>query len=162
MEQALQVVHQRHVVIGAAAKAQFRGDVQPRHPRQLGDEAIHAGVQRVHRRHHLHERFAEAREIPVGDLLLGAKAVAPPAGVGRVRRPVRIEVVDPSVGAVVNRQPEDRHVVGVHHAVDEADPHPVRDHPRGPLGHLRKPFGAHARDRPAPRRSAARGSPGGS
>ena len=42
-----------------------------------------------------------------------------------------VEVVEPAVGAVVDGEPEDRHVVGVHHAVHEAHRLPVRDQHRG-------------------------------
>ena len=38
-------------------------------------------------------------------------------------------------GPVIDRLARDRHVVGVHHAVDEADVHPLRDQRRLPLGH---------------------------
>ena len=40
-------------------------------------------------------------------------------------------ITDPAVGAVVDGQAEDRQVVGVHHPVDEADPLPLDDQPRG-------------------------------
>ena len=76
------------------------------------------------------------------DLRLVAEPVAPALRVRRVRRPVEVEVVDPAVRPVVDREPEDRHVVGVHDAVDEADAHPVRDHARGPLADLGEPVGA--------------------
>ena len=62
---------------------------------------------------------------------------------GRVPVPVRIEVVDPAVRTVVDRQAQDRHVVGVHHAVDEADAHPAGNHARGSFCRPVRPLLAH-------------------
>ena len=76
------------------------------------------------------------REIPDGDLRLGAEAVAPGARVGGIRGPVEVEVLKPAVGPVVDGQAEYRHIVGVEHAVDEPDPHPLDDERHGAFGHL--------------------------
>jgi hypothetical protein len=51
--------------------------------------------------------------------------------VGVVADVVDVEGFHEAEGAVVERQAEDRHIVGVHHAVHEADRLPVRDHARG-------------------------------
>ena len=50
-------------------------------------------------------------------------------------------VVQEAVGAVVDGQPEDRHIIGVHHAVREAYRLPVGDQRRGAIHHIVKPQG---------------------
>ena len=85
------------------------------------------------------QRIGELHEVPLRDLRLVAVAVAPPLRVGGVRRPVRIVALEPAVRAVVDGQPEDRHVVGVHHAVHEADAHPVGDQRGGAAADLFEP-----------------------
>ncbi len=84
----------------------------------------------------LHEGVGQLQQVPVGHLGLGAVAVAEGPGVGGVRRPVGVEALEPPVGPVVDREAEDRHVVGVQHAVHEADAHPVHHQRRRALGYL--------------------------
>lgn len=52
---------------------------------------------------------------------------------------VRLPVVEKAEGAVVERQAEKRHVIGVHHAVGEADGLPAGDKPRGSRDNVTKP-----------------------
>jgi hypothetical protein len=47
--------------------------------------------------------------------------------IGVVADVAGVEGFHETEGAVVQRQAEDGHVVGIHHAVHEADRHPVRD-----------------------------------
>ncbi len=78
---------------------------------------------------HLHlgrEGLGEGGEVPVGDGHLVAEAVAA-AVVGVVADVVGVEVVEEGVGAEVEGDAEDRHVVGVHHAVAEAVGLPAGD-----------------------------------
>ena len=77
------------------------------------------------------QRLTEPGHVPQPDAGLVAERVAPLAGVGGVGGPAEIEVVDPAVRPVVDGEPEQRHVVGVHDAVHEADRLPVRDQARG-------------------------------
>jgi hypothetical protein len=84
--------------------------------------------------------IAEAsRQVPPRHLHLLAEAVAAPAGVGGVGRPLRIVVVDPAVRTVVDGEAEDRQVVGVHHPMHETHAHPVRDGLGRALAHLAEP-----------------------
>jgi hypothetical protein len=54
-----------------------------------------------------------------------------------------VVLVHEGAGAVVDGLARDGHVVGVHHAVDEAHRHPVGDEPGLPLGHgAQEPHGA--------------------
>ena len=50
--------------------------------------------------------------------------------------------IDKAVGAVIQRQAKQRHVVGVHHPVTEARRLPFGNQPRGAAHHLGKQFGA--------------------
>ena len=75
------------------------------------------------------QRLGEPREVPLGDDRLVAVGVAP----GLVDRAVdrrRVEGVHEGARAVVDGLARDRHVVGVHHPVDEADQHPPGDQRR--------------------------------
>ena len=100
----------------------------PASPPGLGQRRVDAALYRsstaLQRRDAVEQRAAarcaSRREVPVCHRRLLAEAVAAALGVGDVRRPVRIERLEPAVRAVVDGQAEDRHVVGVHHAVHEA------------------------------------------
>ncbi len=53
---------------------------------------------------------------------------------------IGVEGVDEAVRAVVDRQAEDRHVVGVQHAMAETDALPLRDQACGAARHLLEQF----------------------
>ena len=95
------------------------------------DEPVEPCLQRRRRVEQRRERAGKRTRFHCAIRRLLAEAIAAATGVGGVRRPVRIEVVEPAVRTVVDGEPEDRHVVGVHHAVHEADAHPLDDHARG-------------------------------
>ena len=75
------------------------------------------------------QRLGEAGEVPLRDHRLVAVGVAA-AGVDRAVDGGRVEGVHERARPVVDGLAGDRHVVGVHHAVDEADQHPLRDQRR--------------------------------
>ena len=85
------------------------------------------------------ERLGQPFKVPAGNLRLAGKTVTATLRVRGIRRPGRIEVVDPAVGAIVDGQPEDRHVVGIHHPMHEANAHPVHHQARRALANLGKP-----------------------
>ena len=61
-------------------------------------------------------------------------------GIGGVRGPVRIIILEPAIGPVINGQAENRHVVGIHHSMDEPHPHPVGNHHCSALADFPEPF----------------------
>ncbi len=81
------------------------------------------------------EGLGEAGEVPLRDDRLLTEGVAP-GGVDRAEDRRGVEGVDEGAGAVVDGLAGDGHVVGVHHAVHEADQHPAR-HELGLGGHDR-------------------------
>ena len=113
------------------------------------------------------QRLGEARQVPLRHHRLVAVGVAPTA-VDGAEDGGRVEGVHERARPVVDRLAGDRHVVGVHHAVDEPHEHPLRDQrglrlddaaeqrQRGPLvaGRLR---GGGARSRGRPDAAAGRG-----
>ena len=72
------------------------------------------------------EAGGEGGEIPMGDEGLGIVGVAA-LGVGVVADVAAVVVVEETEWAVVYGQPQCRHVVGIHHAVAEADALPCGD-----------------------------------
>ena len=70
--------------------------------------------------------FGEAGEIPRGDGGLLAEGVATVA-VDGAEDGGGVVAVDEGARAVINGLAGERHVVGIHHAVDEADAHPLGD-----------------------------------
>ena len=72
------------------------------------------------------ESLGQTIEIPLPDMRLVAIAVAALI-VGVVADVAGVEGLHEAEGSVVERQTEDGHVVGIHHAVHEADRHPARD-----------------------------------
>ena len=103
------------------------------------------------------ERLRQLDQVPLGDARLIRESIAALARVGGVGGEVGVVVVEEAERPVVDGQPEDRHVVGVHDAVNEADPHPVR-HEQRPCGG-RSPSARRRRSRATARR--ARGSDAG-
>ena len=138
-QQVEQVVDERLVGFLQRAEAQLFGPCFA-----LGVHGeFHVVVQhRLKPAHVVHERghgFEETSDIPGTDMGLVVVAVASATGVGGVGRPVHVEGLEPAVGAVVNRETVNRHVVRVHDAVNEADSHPMGDHRRRGFGHLGQP-----------------------
>ena len=70
--------------------------------------------------------LGEPGQVPLRDDRLVAVGVAP-AGVDRAEDRGGIEGLHERARAVVDRLAGDRHVVGVHHPVDESDEHPLGD-----------------------------------
>ena len=70
----------------------------------------------------------QTSDVPRTDVGLIPVAVASAACVGGVGCPIHIEGLEPSVRAVIDGDAVNGHVVGVHHAVNETDAHPVGDH----------------------------------
>ena len=75
------------------------------------------------------QRLGQARQVPLRDVRLVAVGVAA-AVVDRAEHRGRVERVHERARPVVDRLAGDRHVVGVHDAVDEADEHPLGDQRR--------------------------------
>ena len=102
-------------------------------------ESLESALHSVARLKKWRDGFGEAHEVPLRDGRLLAKAIPARAGIGGIGRPGGIEVVEPAVGTVIDRETKNRHIVGVHHAVHEAHAHPVHDHVGGALAHFGKP-----------------------
>ena len=80
------------------------------------------------------QRFTQLGQVPVADLRLPSERVAAVA-VGLVGGEVGIEPVHEPEGTVIERYAGERHVVGIHYAVDKPRRLPMRDQPRGFLHH---------------------------
>ena len=74
------------------------------------------------------DRVGELGAVPLPDVWLRTESVALVFTVGGIRGPAGVVVLEPAVRAVVDRQTVNRHVVGVHHAVNEPDSLPMHDH----------------------------------
>lgn len=72
------------------------------------------------------EGFGEAGEVPLGDCGLVLVGVAL-AGIDEGKGFGGVEFIEKSAGSVVDRFAGKGHVIGIHHAVDEAEAHPLRD-----------------------------------
>ena len=95
------------------------------------DVFINRLLQRLYLFDEREQSVSKLCQIPLPDARLVAEAISTAVGVGGVGCPPWVEVFEPAVGAVVDRQTEDREVVGVHHAMDEPDTLPMHDHFRG-------------------------------
>ncbi len=76
------------------------------------------------------ERVGQPGKIPRGDIGLAPIRVAPPRKVGCVGCPGRVIALEPAIRTIVDGQAQYRHVVGIHHAMDKTNPHPMRDRQR--------------------------------
>ena len=79
--------------------------------------------------------LGESRQVPEADVRLLVVRIAP-GRVDRAEHLARHVLVQERAGAVVDRLAHHRHVVRVHHAVDEADEHPTGDQVGLRLDHL--------------------------
>jgi hypothetical protein len=79
------------------------------------------------------QRLGEAREVPTGDAGLVAERIAP-ATIDRAEDRGGIVGFHESAWPVVDGLARDRHVVGIHDAMDEPHVHPLRDQRRLALG----------------------------
>ena len=77
--------------------------------------------------------LAQTKEVPVSDLGLLGVAVATLV-IGVVTDVLGIKCVHELKGAVINGQPQNAHVVGVHHPMTKAHPLPLRHELRIALG----------------------------
>jgi hypothetical protein len=76
-------------------------------------------------RHQRQKRRGQLREVPDRDLRLVSEGVAPVMVDGGEHH-LRVIGIEEGAGPIVDRLARDRHVVGVHHAMDEAHAHPLR------------------------------------
>jgi hypothetical protein len=81
------------------------------------------------------ESISQTIEIPLPDMRLVAVGVAA-LMVGVVADVAGIEGLHETERAVIQRQAEDGHVVGIHHAVHETNRHPVRHQFAGAAGNV--------------------------
>ena len=72
------------------------------------------------------QRFRKPRQIPLRHAWLIGIGIAP-AMINGTQYRRRIIGIHEGAGAVINRLAADRHIVGIHHAMDEADMKPLRD-----------------------------------
>ena len=93
------------------------------------------------------QRLGQPRQVPRQDQRLVGIGIAP-LPVDRGKHRARRIGFQKGAGAIVDGLARQRHVVGVHHAMDKADPHPLRDQPRLPRRHrIKQPQRPrHARD----------------
>ena len=78
--------------------------------------------------HQWRHGFQQPCHVPRTDVRLLSKSIAPTLGIGGVGCPINVERLQPSVRAVIDGDSMDRHVVRVHHTVDETNAHPMSDH----------------------------------
>ncbi len=83
------------------------------------------------------QRLGQLLQVPVADRRLLIQGVAT-ARIRVVADEVRHIGVDEAVGAIVQSQSEQRHIVGVEHPVAEPRSLPLGDEPRGAAHHLGK------------------------
>ncbi len=86
------------------------------------------------------QRLRQFLQIPVTDRGLLIQRVTA-RRIRVVADKVRHVGIDKAVGAVIQRQAEQRHIVGVHHPVTEARRLPFGNQPRGATHHFGKQFG---------------------
>ena len=72
------------------------------------------------------KRFRQTRQIPLRHAWLIGIGIAP-AMINRTQYRCRIIGIHEGAGAVINCLTADGHIVGIHHAMDEADMQPLRD-----------------------------------
>ena len=116
--------------LGALAVQQMaaiRGRERIDHPHRLGHRLSFVVAEQRQ------QALGQARQVPARDARLVAERVAALA-VDRAEHRRRVVRLDEGARAVVDGLARDRHVVGVHDAVDEADVHPLRDQHRLALG----------------------------
>ena len=113
-----------------------RGRFAARRQAELGGHALEVGAAerlriladragRGFHRHQRHQRLGQLGEVPCRDVGLLVEGVAP-AGVGMVADIAGVEGVEKAERAIVEREAEDGHVVGIHHPVREAHRLPLR------------------------------------
>ena len=88
----------------------------------------------------VHERqqgLGERVQVPLADVRLAMERVTPPT-VGMVADEARVVVIQKAERPIVQGQPQNRHVVGVHDAVGKSD--------RLPLGHELRRANHHLRE----------------
>ena len=83
------------------------------------------------------KRFRKPRQIPLRHAWLIGIGIAPAVINGTQDRRGIIGIHE-GAGAVINRLTADGHIVGIHHAMDEADMEPLRDQPRLTRDHARQ------------------------
>ena len=129
----IQALQQISILAAPAQQAQF-GLI---HPRMFEIEVPHITPQSFTQTivvfDDRRQRTGQTGQIPVRHVWLLTKAIASLTGIGGIRRPVRVVFLHPPEGAVVERQAQHRKIVGVHHPMHKANPHPVRDHQGGAL-----------------------------
>ena len=93
------------------------------------------------------ERIGKPDKIPLRNPRLVAEAITPSLRVGGIRRPMQVESLQPAIRSIVHGQPQDGHVIGIHHTVDKADSHPVRDQYSRAAADFLEPARIHCIDR---------------
>ncbi|MNV68816.1 hypothetical protein D3C71_1616890 [compost metagenome] len=83
------------------------------------------------------QRLCKSCQIPGGDFRLIAIGIASALINGAEYCP-GIVGIHKSTGTVIDRLPADRHIIGVHHAVDEANELPFGDQRSLPPAHFAK------------------------
>src|SRR3546814_1853497 len=96
------------------------------------DRTLFIGIEQRQR------RLQQARGVPMADAGLAVVGIAT-ALVTVIADVMRVERVEKTVRPVIERQAEDRHVVGVHHTVAETDRLPLRDQSGRTFDHFAKP-----------------------
>ena len=87
------------------------------------------------------QRLCQLLQVPVSDRRLLIQRIAT-IRIRVVADEVRHIGLDETVGAVIQGQPEQGHVVGVHHPVTEPRRLPLGDEPRGAAHYFGKQLGA--------------------
>ena len=109
-------------------------DACGKHREHLGCELDRSLRYRIEQRQ---QRFREPRQVPLGRVRLVGIGVAAVA-VDRAEDCRRVERIHEGARPEVDRFAANRHVVGIHYAVDEADVHPLCDEQGLALGDRRQ------------------------
>ena len=104
-------------------------------------EHLLVAIQRVVERFNINERrqgLGQTLQVPQSDSRLVIKAVTPLI-VGVVADITWLIVVEETVRAIIDSQPKDRHVIGIHYAVSKAHRLPAGDQGCGTRHHVAEP-----------------------
>ena len=152
-QQAQPIADQRKVVLPAIGDAQLGRHVFQISAFKQGREAVQPLLGGGHRAvliavQQRHQRLRQAGEVPLRDPRLIDIGVTT-ALIDRTEYRFRVEVVHEGARAIIDGLAGNRHVVGVHHAMDKADRHPFGEQRRL------------ARDHAVEQRAIGRGAIGG-
>ena len=79
------------------------------------------------------ESVRQLGQIPARNARLISEAIATPSGIRGIGCPRWIVILKPTIRSIVDGESQNRHVVGIHHPMNKADPLPLNDQFGGSL-----------------------------